>query len=72
MTDILIRDVPEATMRNIDRAAATARVSRSEFLRRYLGKLAPSEAECTPEDLRRASSLTQDLSDPAVMERAWQ
>jgi len=71
MTDILIRDVPEATVIEIDRRARHVGISRNEFLRRWLYQgIRPAEP-VTADDLRRVSRLTGDLADPDVMHQAW-
>jgi Ribbon-helix-helix protein, copG family len=71
MSDILIRDVPEATVIEIDRRAGALGISRSEFLRRWLDQgIRPAEP-VTVDDLRRVSRLASDLADPDVMRKAW-
>jgi predicted transcriptional regulator of viral defense system len=71
VTDVLIRGVSESALRRIEELAAQARISRGEYLRRELEKLAGPTESCTVEDLLRISQLTADLLDPAVMEQAW-
>ena len=71
MPDILIRDVPEATVIEIDKRASQHGISRNEFLRRWLDQgIQPSEP-VTVDDLRRVGRLVADLADPDVMGRAW-
>ena len=71
MPDILIRDVPEATVIEIDRLAHDRGISRNEFLRRWLDQgIRPAEP-VTADDLRRVSRLTCDLREPDVMRQAW-
>jgi len=71
MSDILIRDVPEATVAEIDRRAGDLGVSRNEYLRRWLDQEMRAAQRVTPEDLRRVGRLASDLADPAVMREAW-
>jgi hypothetical protein len=71
MSDILIRDVPEATVAEIDRRAGDLGVSRNEYLRRWLDKEIRATQRVTAEDLRRVGRLASDLADPAVMREAW-
>ncbi len=71
ISDILIRDVPEATVAEIDRRAAGVGISRNEYLRRWLDKEMRVAQPVTPEDLRRVGRLAQDLADPDVMREAW-
>lgn len=71
MPDILIRDVPEATVGEIDRRAAALGISRSEFLRRWLDQGIRLAEPVTVDDLRRVSRLVSDLADPGVMRKAW-
>jgi plasmid stability protein len=71
MPDILIRDVPEATVVEIDKRASQHGISRSEFLRRWLDQgIRPAES-VTVDDLCRLSRLASDLADPDVMRKAW-
>jgi metal-responsive CopG/Arc/MetJ family transcriptional regulator len=71
VSDILIRDVPEATVAEIDRRAAKQGISRSEFLRRWLRVgLQPAEP-VSPDDFQRLSQIAGDLADPDVMRNAW-
>lgn len=72
MSDILIRDVPEATVMEIDRRAKDLGISRNEYLRRWLEQgIRPAAQKVTTDDLRRFSRLAKDLSDPGVMSQAW-
>ncbi|MFI1912628.1 ribbon-helix-helix protein, CopG family [Nocardia sp. NPDC020380] len=71
MTDILIRDVPDAAIEEIDRRARDLGVSRSEFLRRWLSRDFRSAVPVTMTDLDRLGRLARDLEDPDVMGKAW-
>jgi hypothetical protein len=71
MSDILIRDVPEATVMEIDRRASDLGISRNEYLRRWLDRDIRPAQKVTADDLRRFSRLASDLADPEVMRQAW-
>ncbi|MDR0848690.1 MAG: antitoxin [Propionibacteriaceae bacterium] len=72
MTDLLIRGIPEFTLRRLDEKAEALEISRAEYVRRLVEKDAlPSTPTLTMDDLRRAAELTQDLLDPEVMAAAW-
>ncbi len=72
MSDILIRDVPEAVLTAIDARAAKLGLSRTEYLRRRLAQDAPSDpVPVTVADLQRFSDTFADLADPEVMAGAW-
>lgn len=75
MTNILVRDLSEATVRNLSAQATEAGLSRNEYLRRTLeqaGARGSGPRKITPEDWARFAEFAQDLADPEVMERAWQ
>lgn len=72
MTDILIRDVPDDVLAAIDARAKQVGLSRSEYLRRALGRERIRDAgPVTVEQLRRVASLASDLDDPGAMAGAW-
>lgn len=71
MSDILIRDVPDATVSEIDRRARDLGISRSEYLRRWLNQGIRRPTSVSQDDLRRLGELTSDLADPDVMRSAW-
>jgi hypothetical protein len=72
MTDILIRDVAEATVARIDRLATESGISRNELLRRWIDRDFRRTGEPTTRaDLARFSELARDLTDPEVMHQAW-
>ena len=71
MPDILIRDVPEATVVEIDKRASQHGISRNEFLRRWLDQGIRAAEPVTVDDLCRLSRLASDLADPDVMRKAW-
>lgn len=72
MSDILIRDVPDAVVAALDARAASLGLSRNEFLRRRITQEAKrGVSPVTVEDLQELASLTSDLSDPEVMAKAW-
>lgn len=71
MTDILIRDISEATVAEIDRRARDLGISRNEYLRRWLDQGIREATPTTVDDFRRFRQLTRDLADPEVMRQAW-
>jgi len=73
VTDILIRNIPEDTLNRIDTMARKQKLSRSEYLRRYLDHIAGVETlSASMDDLRRAASAASDLLDPQIKEQTWQ
>lgn len=73
MSDILVRNVAEATVTEIDRRAAQQGLSRAEYLRRRLDAehhTRPASA-VTAADWQRFHDATADLNDPDVMAGAW-
>jgi hypothetical protein len=73
VSDVLIREVPDATVAEIDRRARELGISRNEFLRRWLDQSIRPAATVpvTVEDLVRVGRLAGDLADPEVMRQAW-
>ncbi len=71
MTDILIRDVPDDVLAAIDTKAKRVGLSRTEYLRRALGRERVTAAPVSVAQLERAASLARDLDDPDVMSGAW-
>ena len=73
MSDILVRDVADATVTEIDRRAAEQGLSRAEYLRRHLDtEFRPRSASAvTPADWHRFHDVTAGLDDPDVMGGAW-
>ena len=73
MSDILIRDVSEATIAEIDRRAHEQGLSRAEYLRRRLDSEfhTASATSLTAADWRRLRDIATDLDDPDVMAKAW-
>ncbi len=73
MKDLLIRDVPDEVVSAIESKAKRLGLSRTEYLRRQMARMATTgEATVTEESLRRFGDTFADLSDPAVMNRAWE
>jgi plasmid stability protein len=73
MTDLLIRDVPEDVVSAIEVKAARLGLSRTEYLRRQMVRVASSADEpVTVEHLQWFSETFADLGDPEVMRRAWE
>ena len=72
MTDMLIRDVPDAVVAAVDARASRLGLSRSEYVRRRLAQDAAATATAvTTQDLARFADVFADLADPAVMSQAW-
>ncbi len=72
MSDVLIRDVPEEVLAAIDSNAARLGLSRNEYVRRELGRVAQrSASSVTASDLERFTSTFGDLADADVMTQAW-
>ena len=72
MADLLIRNVDKDVLDTIDATAETLGLSRNEYLRRELSRLAQiGSRTATREDLKRSLELLADLADEDVMARAW-
>jgi hypothetical protein len=73
MKDVLIRDVPDEVVAAIEDKARRLGLSRTEYLRRQMLRVATSsEAQVTAESLQRFSQRFSDLGDPDVMRGAWE
>ncbi|MGD0686399.1 MAG: ribbon-helix-helix protein, CopG family [Streptosporangiaceae bacterium] len=73
MSDVLIRDVPDDILAAIESHAARLGLSRNEYLRRQLAQDAlRSTTPVTMNDLRWFADTFSDLTDPEVMQQAWQ
>lgn len=72
VSDVLIRDVPDAVLAGVDAHAARLGISRVEYIRRRLAADAASSAVAVSvKDLRRFADKFADLSDESVMDSAW-
>ena len=72
MSDILIRDVADATVNEIDRRATEQGLSRAEYLRRRLdAEYARPTTPITAADWQRFHRATTDLDNPDVMAGTW-
>lgn len=73
MTDVLIRDIPEDDVRAIDAEAARLGVSRNEYLRREMRRIARHRAvrPAGTDDYERSMAAMADLGDEGVMRQAW-
>jgi hypothetical protein len=72
MSDMLIRDVPEDVLAAIDTNAARLGLSRSEYVRRELARVAQrSASSVTTDDLKRFVNTFSDLANADVMDQAW-
>lgn len=73
MTDLLIRGVPDEVVAAIEARASRLGLSRAEFLRREMGRVATGiDVPSTAESLRQFASTFADLDDSEVMSQAWQ
>jgi len=72
MTDILVRDVPDAVVAALDAQPGRLGLSRSEYVRRRLAQdAARLDSPVSVEDLARFADVFGDLADPDVMSQAW-
>lgn len=72
MSNVLIRDVPEAVIAAIDARARRLGLSRSEYIRRQLSQDARRSTSAVSADaLQRFGRTFSDLADPEVMAQAW-
>ena len=72
MADLLVRNVEADVVSRIDAAAEGLGVSRNEFLRRELTRIADvATRRTTLDDVKRSMELLAGLGDETVMERAW-
>ncbi len=73
MTDLLIRGVPDQVVAAIEAKAKRLGLSRTEYLRRQMTRMATSSGGAvTVESLRRFGETFSDLGDVEVMRRAWE
>jgi plasmid stability protein len=73
MTDLLIRGLPEEVVSAIETKAARLGLSRTEYLRRQVTRIASTANESvTVDQLRRFGEIFVDLGDPEVMRGAWE
>jgi hypothetical protein len=72
MTDVLIRDVPDAVLAAVDARASRLGLSRVEYIRRRLAADAQtSDAAVSVDDLERFGRTFADVNDAEVMDQAW-
>lgn len=72
VSDVLIRDIPDAVLAGVDAHAARLGISRVEYIRRRLAvDAASSTAAVSVRDLRRFADRFADLGDEAAMDAAW-
>lgn len=73
MPDVLIRDVPDDDLREIDAAAVRLGLSRAEYLRREMRRIARHRTvrPATADDYQRSITAMADLDDADVMGGAW-
>ncbi|MBW3664441.1 MAG: antitoxin [Actinobacteria bacterium] len=73
MTDVLIRDVPDEVVSAIEAKAKRLGLSRTEYLRRQMVRVASGTDEpVTVEALRQLAETFADLADRDVMRGAWE
>jgi hypothetical protein len=73
MTDVLIRDVPDDVVSAIEAKAKRLGLSRTEYLRRQMLRVAATSDEpVSVESLRQFAQTFADLGDPEVMRGAWE
>lgn len=73
MTDVLIRDVPDNVVSAIEAKAKRLGLSRTEYLRRQMLRVASTSDESVSlESLREFAGAFADLADPEVMRGAWE
>ena len=73
MTDMLIRGVPDDVVSAIEAKAKRLGLSRTEYLRRQMLRVAATSDEpVSVESLREFAQTFADLADPEVMRGAWQ
>jgi hypothetical protein len=76
MTDILLRNIPDAEVAAIDARAAVLKLSRNEYIRRQLAQAVrvtatPAETP-TVGSLQRFAETFADLGDEEITRAAWQ
>jgi hypothetical protein len=72
MADLLIRNVEKDVLNRIDATAERLGLSRNEYLRRELVRLAQvGSRAATRDDLKCSLGLLADLGDDTVMAQAW-
>ncbi len=73
MVDVLIRDVPDDVVSAIEAKAKRLGLSRTEYLRRQMLRVAStSDDPVSVESLRQFARTFADLADPEVMRGAWE
>jgi len=73
MTDVLVRDVPEAVVAALDAQASRLGLSRNEYLRRRLAQdVAATSGPVTVAHLTAFADAFADLTDAEVMRGAWE
>jgi hypothetical protein len=73
MTDVLIRGVPDDVVSALEAKAKRLGLSRTEYLRRQMVRVAStSDESVTVDSLQRFAETFAALGDPEVMRRAWE
>lgn len=72
VTDVLIRNIDDQTLQRLDNQADRLGLSRNEYLRREVGRLAHRGVRsATRADLARSAQALADLADDEMMSQAW-
>lgn len=71
MTDVLIRNVDDTTIREIDAAAKRCGMSRAEYLRQEISRLGQRRRTVTMKDLERSAESFADVLSEDFEARAW-
>lgn len=72
MTDLLIRNIDEETLRRLDASAERQGLSRNEYLRREVSRLAQGASRpANRSDLARSVHALSDLGDEELLKQAW-
>lgn len=72
MSDLLIRGLDDRAVRRIDANAARLGLSRNEYLKREIAKLAEvHDRSVNRDDLARSAELFADATDESLMREAW-
>jgi hypothetical protein len=73
VTDVLIRDVPDDVISAIEAKAKRLGLSRTEYLRRQMLRVASTSDEpVSVESFRQFARTFADLGDPEIMRGAWE
>ncbi len=72
MSDLLIRGLDDGAVQRVDANAARLGLSRNEYLRREIAKLAEiRDRPVNWDDLARSAALFADAADESLLRQAW-